>query len=79
MQDVLQANPLQETTRMAVTQLESLYEDYNKIYALTFSGRFVDRRMLVDLDESTWASVSKSARTKVYKWIRNGTQYYSCK
>ncbi len=42
---------------MSVTQFENFYEHFNDIYALTFSGRHLDRRLLVDLDKPTWDSV----------------------
>ena len=43
---------------MAVEQMESFYENFNNLYSLTYSGRFVDRRILTDMDRATWDSVT---------------------
>jgi hypothetical protein len=49
---------------MALTRLEG-FDDYDNIYGLTHTGRFLDRRLLVDLDESTWASVTSAVLAKL--------------
>ena len=50
---------------MSVTQFENFYEHFNDIYALTFSGRYLDRRILVDFDKRTWDSVVTTFLTHV--------------
>ncbi len=42
---------------MAISQFENFSEIFNNISKLTFSGRFLDRRILVPLDRPTWDSV----------------------
>jgi hypothetical protein len=54
---------------MAITQLEGFYEDYNNVASLTFSGRFTDRRLLVDLDWTAWDEVTR----KVINTLTDGT------
>ena len=49
---------------MALTRLEG-FDDYDNIYGLTHTGRFLDRRLLIDLDESTWASVTNAVIAKL--------------
>ncbi len=44
----------------AVQQMESFNEDFNNIYSLTYSGRFVDRRILTDMEKAAWDSVTSS-------------------
>ena len=43
---------------MGVTQFESFYENFNNLYSLSFSGRFLDRRLLADLNKPAWDSVT---------------------
>jgi hypothetical protein len=50
---------------MGVTQFESFHEYFNNIYSLTFSGRFLDRRLLADLDRGAWDSVTTSVITRL--------------
>jgi hypothetical protein len=49
----------------AITQLESFGEEYPKIDDLTFSGRFLDRRLLPDLDRPTWDSISSAVTERL--------------
>ena len=42
-----------------VDQFESFDDDFNSIYGQTFSGRFLDRRLLVDLSKPTWDSLAE--------------------
>lgn len=41
-----------------VPQLNHFGEDYNQIEDLTWNGRFLDRRVLTELDKNTWDSVT---------------------
>jgi hypothetical protein len=43
---------------MAISQFESFSEEFTNITKLTFSGRFLDRRLLVSLDRQAWDSVA---------------------
>lgn len=43
-----------------VDQFESFDDDFHSIYGQTFSGRFLDRRLLVDLSKPTWDSLAES-------------------
>jgi hypothetical protein len=43
---------------MAISQFENFSADFNNIYKLTFSGQYLDRRLLVGLDRTTWDSVA---------------------
>jgi hypothetical protein len=40
-------------------------DDYPSIWRLTYSGRVVDRRLLVDLDRAAWDSVARELRTRL--------------
>jgi hypothetical protein len=42
---------------MAISQFENFSADFNNIYKLTFSGQYLDRRLLVSVDRATWDSV----------------------
>ena len=46
-------------------QLVGFGDDYPPIWRLTYSGRVVDRRMLVDLARSTWDSVALALRSRL--------------
>lgn len=41
----------------AITQFHHFYEKFGDMNSLTFSGRFVDRRLLVSLDKKRWDTV----------------------
>ncbi len=43
---------------MAITQFENFDDEFNDMTSLTFSGRFVDRRLLVSLDKRAWDSLA---------------------
>ncbi|MFN0157651.1 MAG: hypothetical protein ACKVRP_06205 [Bacteroidota bacterium] len=49
----------------AITQVEAFDDDFPKIADLTYSGRFLDRRLLVDLDWRTWDSVTSVVISKL--------------
>ena len=42
---------------MAVPQFESFSDEFNDIFSLTYSGRYLDRRILAEIDKPTWDSV----------------------
>ncbi len=42
---------------MAISQFENFSANFNNIYKLTFSGQYLDRRLLVGIDRTTWDSV----------------------
>jgi hypothetical protein len=46
-------------------QLVGFGDDYPAIWRLTYSGRVVDRRLLVDLDRPVWDSVALVLRTRL--------------
>ncbi|MEE9225656.1 MAG: BamA/TamA family outer membrane protein [Bacteroidota bacterium] len=43
---------------LAIPQIEGFSDNYPKIADLVWSGRYVDRRLLVSLDKPTWDSVT---------------------
>jgi hypothetical protein len=49
----------------AITQLEHFDEHINDIASLTFSGRFVDRRLLVSLDRQAWERIAHQVSKKL--------------
>ncbi len=49
----------------AVDQFESFYDDFHSVYGLTFSGRFLDRRILIDLSRPVWDSVAANVIDKL--------------
>lgn len=49
----------------AITQFENFDEAFNHMPSLIFSGRFVDRRLLVSLDKQAWDKVVNSALDKL--------------
>lgn len=44
----------------AVTQFHHFHDGFGDMHSLTFSGRFVDRRLLVSLDKEEWDAVVQS-------------------
>ena len=48
-----------------VPQLNHFGEDYPQIEDLTWNGRFLDRRVLTDLDKKTWDSVTYYVQQKI--------------
>ncbi len=50
---------------MSVTQFENFDDRFHDITSLTFSGRFVDRRLLVSLDRQAWERVADSVVLKL--------------
>ncbi|MDH3251945.1 MAG: hypothetical protein OEM41_04085 [Ignavibacteria bacterium] len=42
---------------MSISQFENFSESFNNIYKLTFSGQYLDRRLLVSIDRATWDSI----------------------
>lgn len=49
----------------AITQFEHFEETFNDITSLTFSGRFVDRRLLVSLDKEEFLRIAADVRKKL--------------
>lgn len=45
---------------MAVEQFESFSENFHDLYSLTYQGRFLDRRILTDMEKPTWDSVTSA-------------------
>lgn len=52
-------------------QLVGFDHDYPPIWRLTYSGRVVDRRLLVDLDRPVWDSVALTLRTRLTDSVIN--------
>lgn len=50
---------------MAVPQFEPFRERFNNLYSLTFSGRYLDRRILAGVDRHTWDSVASVFTAKL--------------
>jgi hypothetical protein len=44
--------------KMSVTQFENFDDSFHSIYKATFSGQYLDRRLLVSIDRDTWDSVA---------------------
>ncbi len=49
----------------AITQFENFDDDMPHMTSLTFSGRFVDRRLLVSLDKQQWNDVTNEVAAKL--------------
>lgn len=49
----------------AIPQIEPFSDDYPEIEDLTYSGRYVDRRLLVSLDKAAWDSVTTAVIEKL--------------
>lgn len=43
---------------MAVPQFDGFGEDYNELFSVTYSGRFLDRRIFPALDRPAWDSIT---------------------
>lgn len=50
---------------VAITQLSNFDSEFCPITDLTFSGRYLDRRFLVDLDKATWDSITSDVIAKL--------------
>jgi hypothetical protein len=48
-----------------ITQFEHFDEDIPHMPSLTFSGRFIDRRLLVSLDKQQWTDITNEAIAKL--------------
>jgi hypothetical protein len=48
------------TAKMSISQFEHFDERFHSIYKISFSGRYLDRRLLVGVDQPTWDSVASS-------------------
>jgi len=50
---------------IAVPQIEPFREDYRQVNDLTWSGRFLDRRLLVSIESVDWDSVTTFVQTQL--------------
>ncbi len=48
------------TAKMSISQFEHFDDSFHSIYKVSFSGRYLDRRLLVGVDRQTWDSVAAS-------------------
>ncbi|MGB6122888.1 MAG: hypothetical protein WBG80_13340 [Bacteroidota bacterium] len=48
------------TAKMSITQFEHFDDRFHSIYKISFSGRYLDRRLLVGVDRQTWDSLATS-------------------
>ncbi len=48
-----------------VPQITHFGEDYNQIEDLTWNGRFLDRRVLTELDKKSWDSITVFVQSKI--------------